>query len=51
MFLFQQSAALKSCNYNIYNIIDIINDYEKQNIINENLVITQQWSAPRFDSN
>ena len=39
MSLFQQYAALTSCNYN--NIINIM-DYEKQNIINENLVITQQ---------
>ena len=37
---FSMVAALISCDYNIYN--SIINDYEKQNIINENLIITQQ---------
>ena len=52
MFLLKvRCAALISCNYNIYNnIINIITDYEKQNIINENLVINYPArSAPRFD--
>ena len=40
-------AALISCDYNVYNI-NII-DYEKQNIINENLVIIPARSAPHFD--
>ena len=42
MSLFQHCAALTSCDYNIYNNSIVINDYTKQNIINENLVITQK---------